>query len=159
MLFLFTSTRTNNNNENDIGERCIEREEILLIYLMLNHKLNFIIFPPCINCEVGGLTYPNPNCFGVAYKTWCPISSATIIPNCFRTLQLIPNQLRYPSSIWNWCVGPCVLKVFYLKLLGLIFTRVCKELAWNTILLLQGLIFADLIFYIGMAMGRGGSEG
>ena len=41
-----------------------------------------------------------------------------------------------------------MLKVFYLKLLGLIFARVCKEVAWNTILLLQGLIFADLIFYI-----------
>ena len=40
-----------------------------------------------------------------------------------------------------------MLKVFYLKLLGLVFTRVCKEVAWNTILLLQGLIFADLIFY------------
>ena len=41
-----------------------------------------------------------------------------------------------------------MLKVFYLKLLGLVFARVCKEVAWNTILLLQGLIFADLIFYI-----------
>ena len=40
-----------------------------------------------------------------------------------------------------------MLKVFYLKLLGLVFARVCKELAWNPILLLQGLFFADLIFY------------
>ena len=41
-----------------------------------------------------------------------------------------------------------MLKVFYSKLLGLIFACVCKEVAWNTILLLQGPIFVDLIFYI-----------
>ena len=41
-----------------------------------------------------------------------------------------------------------MLKVFYLKLLRLVFARVCKEIAWNKILLLQGLFFADLIFYI-----------
>ena len=45
------------------------------------------------------------------------------------------------------CWTSCAQSIL-LKLLGLIFARVCKEVAWNTILLLQGLIFADLIFYI-----------
>lgn len=79
------------------------------------------------------------------------IPSATLFPNYFRiSFHSMSNSqpTKISNSIWNWCVGPHVLNVFYLKLLGLIFARVCKEVAWNTILLLQGLIFVDLIFYI-----------